>query len=338
MNATVKKPNFLIIFGVPLLIILASILLVLSPAFTEYSNQLAIGITLDLLITLPLVYFLLIRKTKIVKTTVVPVLVLGMVICSIFIPEEHQSTLNIFKTWALPLIEFAVVFYIIYKVRNAIKHFKKHNDNSKDFFETLKETCTEIMPRILVTPFATEIAVFYYGFFSWKKRKLKANEFSYHKDSGTIALLIALMLIIVVETTGLHIWISKWSPVVAWILTILSVYTLLQVFGFTKSMFMRPINIQHGKLHLRYGIMSETKIAIENIESIVQSTKTIEDTEDALKLSLLGELESHNVIITLKNEAQLTRLYGIKKPYKVLALHVDDKNAFVQHVQDALTE
>jgi len=299
-------------------------------------NSISIGITFDLLLTVPVVYFLLIRKTKIPKTTVVPFLFIGMIVCSIILPHQNQYYLDFFKTWILPAVELAIVAYVIYKVSKAIKSYKLNKNESIDFFTTLKDTCYEILPKSMVIPVVTEIAVFYYGFIYWKKRKLNENEFSYHKDSGTISLLIAIILIVAIETVVLHSLLSKWSNIAAWILTFLSIYSGIQLFGFLKSMYKRPISIQNDKLFLRYGIMNETIIDLIDIDSIEVSSKDIELNKETRKLSFLGELENHNIVIHLKVENTLTGLYGIKRKYKNLAFHVDKKIKFKNQINKAL--
>lgn len=336
MEKAIKTRKKLIVFGVPLLIIGMMILISKSSIFINYPNQLSIGITFDLLLTVPLIYFLLIRKTKIPKTTVIPFLVIGLITCTLILPPKNQFYLNLFKTWVFPVIELLVILLIVYKIRKVIKIYKSKKIESFDFYTTLKSTCYEILPKFAVIPVITEISVFYYGFIYWKKRKLKENEFSYHKDSGTIALLGATILIIVVETIILHSLLEKWNSIVAWVLTCLSIYSGIQFLGFIKSMFKRPILIENGKLFLRYGIMSETTINIKDIDSIELQSKDIEENKETRKLSFLGELESHNTIIRLKKEATLIRLYGIKRKYKNLAFHVDNKNEFVTTLQAAI--
>ena len=157
------------------------------------------------------------------------------------------------------------------------------------------------------------------------KRKLNENEFSYHKDSGTISLLIAIIFIVAIETVVLHILLQKWNVTVAWILTFLSIYSGIQLLGFLKSMSKRPILIKDDKLYLKYGIMKETTIDLKSIDSIEISSKDIELNKETRKISFLGELESHNIIIRLKKENELTGLYGMKRKYKNLVLHVDKK-------------
>ncbi len=338
MNRTLNFQKNLIIFGLLLLIIGMMIFIAKSSVFETNSSSLSTGITFDLLLTVPIIYFLLIRKTRIPKTTVVPFLILGMLVCSIILPTENQYYLNIFKTWVFPIVELSIVSYIIYNVNKAIKRYRLKKNENIDFFTALKNTCYEILPKSIVIPVVTEIAVFYYGFIYWKKRKLKENEFSYHKDNGTVALLIAIILIVAVETVVLHILLEKWNVTVAWILTLLSIYSGIQLLGFLKSMSKRPIYIKGDKIYLRYGIMNETTIDLKSIDSIEISSKDIELNKETRKLSFLGELESHNIIIRLKEENTLTGLYGIKRTYKNLALHVDKKIEFKNRINNALQQ
>ncbi|WP_378172117.1 hypothetical protein [Aquimarina sp. SS2-1] len=338
MNKVSNNPHHFIIFGIPTLIIGAMILISKSSVFLSNPNGLSVGITVDLLLTVPLIYFLLIRKTRIPKTTVIPLMVIGFLVCTLIIPAQNQYYLELFKTWVLPVIELSVISYVIYNVRNAIKRYNTYKNESVDFFTTLKTTCNEILPKPLVAPVVTEIAVFYYGFIYWKKRKLKENEFSYHKDSGTVALLIAIIFIIAIETVVLHMLLAKWSTVTAWILTFLSIYSGIQLFGFLKSMYKRPISITNDQLILRYGMMGETIITIANIDSIDVSSSEIELNKETRKLSFLGELESHNVIIRLKKKNTLTGLYGIKRNYKNLVFYIDKKDAFKDSINNHLQQ
>ncbi len=227
-------------------------------------------------------------------------------------------------TWILPIIELCIISFAVYNVRRAILGYKKKKRYSFDFFTTLKRTCYEILPKFLVIPVVTEIAVFYYGFIYWKKRELKKNEFSYHKDTGTISLLIGIIIVIAIETVAFHFFLLRWSSTAAWILTFVSIYSGVQIFGFLKSIPKRPISIYNGKLFLRYGIMSEATIDLKDIDSIDLLLGDIEFDKETRMLSFLGELESHNVVMHLKEENTLTGLYGIKRKFKNLVFHVDD--------------
>ena len=178
MNRIVNAEKNLIIFGIPVIIIGILILIVKSSIFSLNPDALSIGITFDLLITVPFVYFLLIRKTSIPRTTIILFVIIGMVAGSIILPSQNQYYLDLFKTWVFPVLEISVISFVIYKVSQAIKKYKLNRNSSIDFFTTLKTTCYEIFPKHAVMPVVTEIAVFYYGFIDWEKRKLpKRNRF-----------------------------------------------------------------------------------------------------------------------------------------------------------------
>jgi small nuclear ribonucleoprotein (snRNP)-like protein len=98
-------------------------------------------------------------------------------------------------------------------------------------------------------------------------------------------------------------------------------------------MYKRPISIEHNKLYLRYGIMSESIIDINNIISIELSSSDVEIDNDTRNFSFLGNLASHNVVIKLHKEETLIGFYGVKKTYKILLLHVDEKLDFKRRLE-----
>jgi len=334
MNRTLTLNRNLVTFGLPLSLFgLLIFLMKFSPL--AGNNMLSLAITADLLLTVPLVYLLLIRQTDIPKTTAVPVMVVGLLIGSYFLPKDSQTYLALFKTWALPVIELSVLTFVIVKVRSAIGKYKRLKGGNPDFFSTLKSICRETLPSRLVMPFATEVAVIYYGFINWRTRSLEKSEFSYHKESGTPALLGAFIFIIIIETFVFHLLLAKWSEITAWILSVLSIYTALQVFGFARSLAKRPILISENSLVLRYGILNEVEIPFADVDRLELISQSVEEPGFA-KLSLLGELEGHNVVIRLNKENTMVGLYGAKKQFKTIGLHVDEPKEFKEQINQLL--
>ena len=282
MNRTIHINRNLINFGIPLTL-LGTLILLMNSSFLNGNDTLNFAITADLLLTVPLVYFLLIRKSEIPNTTVIPVMIIGLLVGSYFLPQESQTYLSIFKTWALPVIEISILIFVTIKVRRAIKKYKDLKGSIPDFYNALKSTCYEILPKKLVLPFATEVAVFYYGFINWKTKEINENEFAYHKNSGTTALFGGFIMIIGIETVALHFLLARWSIVAAWVLS-------------------------------------------------------LEKNELTKTLSPLGELESHNVIIHLEKENELVGLYGMKKRFNLLGLHIDEPKEFNDRMQNALQQ
>ncbi|WP_240623427.1 hypothetical protein [Brumimicrobium aurantiacum] len=78
------------------------------------------------------------------------------------------------------------------------------------------------------------------------------------------------------------------------------------------------------------------EIPFSDIQKIELSSKSLEKKKFTKTLSPLGNLESHNVIIHLKRENELIGLYGIKKRFNLLGLHIDKPKDFNENMENAL--
>jgi hypothetical protein len=328
-------PKSLLIFGIPVLIFASAYIIVNSATFDLNSSELAAPLTLDLLLTTPILYFFLIRKTKIPNLTVVPLFVIGLLIGYSVLPNEFHGTLDIFKQWVLPILEITVFTIVLLKIRKIRRSFK--DNNSLDFYDALLLATNSEFPKKMAVAMSTEISAIYYGFIHWKKVHLKENQFSYHKNSGTPALLFALILIVAVEVFAMHIWIVNYSVVFAWILSALSIYSALQLFAFGKSLSKRPYRLDAKKLHLKYGILSSAIIDLNNIKEIEKSPLDIKLTADTKTLSPLSSIDAHNVMIIFNQPQIIQSLYGFEKEVKTLLIHVDEKDEFIQKIRDSLS-
>ncbi len=328
-----SKGHLALIFGVPLFLILGITYLSFLPVFA--SQNLSYAITLDLIFTVPIVYFLLIRKTKIPKGTAVTFLILGVVIASYIIPKEHQTIINFAKQFLIPVIEISIFTFVVHRIRKVYKNFKGAKENAPDFMATLRIAVSEILPKKVVEPFVLEIAMIYYCFFAWKKPILPNNAFTYHKRSDVTLIFGVFIGLILVETFAFHILVERWSPIVAWIGTSLSLYSIIQIMGIIKSASRRPILLKDKKVILRFGMMSETEVAYDEIEKVELSQRTISDNPLVKKLGT--ELTSHNVVIYLKKENILHGLFGIKNDFKILSLFVDDHKKFKEEIDQRIS-
>lgn len=338
MTKSISLRSFLIAFGIPLLLILSLVALLQSQVFHANASQLSTFITIDFIVTIPIIYLLLIRKTNVSKLTVAPFLIACIVIASYTIPETNQNLLSIAKTWLIPIVEISVISIVIYKVTKAIKSYPDAAKQGYDFFTTLNETCASIFPKTAAKLVANEIALIYYGFFNFKKVELKTNEFSNYKGSGILSTLGAIIFVVAIELVSIHILVSKWSITLAWILTGLSFYSALQLIGIIRSVPKRPIQILNDSLVLRFGMLSETIIPYSDIESIVfVSADDYKTSKYTKTLSLLGTLENSNIKIQLKSHQNLTFLYGKSKSYNQLYVFVDDHQRFISEVEHKLS-
>ncbi len=309
-----------------------------TPLFNSNPSELSVAITLDLLLTIPLVYFFLIRKSKIPKVTIVPIFGAGMIIASFILPKENQLLLDYARTWVLPVIELTVAAVILFKVRKTVQLFRKESSNEADFYTALKNACRSILPLKVDAIFAMEISVFYYSLFAWKKRKLGRNEFTYHRDSSVMILLGVFLFVLLIETFVVHLLLQGWSSLAAWILTILSIYTAFQLFAILKSISRRPILIGENMLFLKYGLFAEAEIPFDAIKSVELSSRSLKFDKSTRHLSPLKDADSYNVILEANESQKISGLYGVKKTCNKLAFHVDEKEKFYEILTSKLSQ
>lgn len=315
----------------PALVFIFCIILSQTVLFKLNSPLLSKAITIDLLISAPLLYYIFIRKTQVSKTSILLVILAGFFIAKLFLPANSQYFLDGIKIIGIEVIEIFLIILLIFRIRKAIKKQKEGPNRQPDFNHILHDVCREILPKGVAEIFASEISVLYYGLFCWRKKIPSTNEFTYHKKTGSISFLSAIIFLAFIEVFALHMLAARWSTTIAWVLTAIGMYTTIQFLGIIRSITKRLIIISNHQLTVRYGIWKEAIIELENISAVSLSKKIPElAPQPILPLSLLSKLEGHSIIITLKNENQMRGLYGIKRNFKTLLLHVDDKDRFVE--------
>lgn len=334
-TSTIKQNA--IVFLIPLLLLLSLVLILNSDLFNANQHTLSTFITVDFIITIPFIYFLLIRKRQISNLTIAPFLIACVIIASYAIPSANQEVLSLAKTWLIPLVELSVFTFVVLKVRKAIKHYKTISHTHEDFYSALVRTCESLFPKTAAKLVANEIALIYYAFFNFKKLTLQPNEYSNYKGSGILSTLGAIIFVVAIEMVTVHVLSARWSSTLAWVLTILSFYSAFQLIGIIRSVPKRPIAIHENFIQLRFGMLSETKIpyeAIDHIESV--STSAYKKDKDTKTLSLLGDLEHSNMLIHLKTPQELHFIYGKAKTYSKLFFFVDNHQDFKTAIESHL--
>ncbi|MGB1042827.1 MAG: hypothetical protein ACPGU6_05495 [Tenacibaculum sp.] len=332
MYNKISLQNNLLVFGIPLLMILSLVAVVKSSFFIP---KLSPYIIVDFLITIPLVYFFLIRKRKITNKTTISVALLGLAIASFILPKEEQWLLTQIKTFLLPLLEMFLIVFLIIKGRKVIKKVKATKDKSLDFFDVVQQVCSDVFPLGVGNVFAAEISVIYYGVLSWKKKVLQENEYSYHKDSTAVSVILGFLLVVIVEMFVTHAMMKQGNVSGSFILGVLSVYSALQVIAILRSLSKRPvfIDVKNKQLILRFGILANASIPFNQIATIELTTKELPENTTIKYFSPLGSSSGHNLVLHLKEELKFNSFYGFSKKATALAIFIDHKNEFKQSLE-----
>lgn len=326
-----------LIFLLPILFVLSLVVLVHLPFYQTAPASLTYAVIFDLLLTTPLIYFLIIRKRDIPKITVVSVFVLCLIIANYIIPPTHQPFLNQLEFWLIPIVEFGVISYVIFNAQKTIRQFRAEKKATPDFYTAICLACKAALPKRAAMLFAMEISVVYYALFAWTAKPIpKANEFTSYKKNGVISVVYALMMIFLAETFAVHMLVGKWNELLAWVLTWFSLYGCIQLLALARSLPRRLTYIDKAekKLYLRSGFFKETMIDIESIVAIKLTARSLPEDGSIVKFSALGGFGTHNIILHLNEETVLQRIYGLKKPFKSLAIYIDEKALFVNQLNE----
>ncbi|HEV7347969.1 hypothetical protein [Telluribacter sp.] len=330
--------SLLRIYGLPLLIILFSMGLMLSPLLSK-DPALAMGVTYDLTLTVPLVYLFLIRNKSIPKITAIPVFVLGIVLASLLLPEHQRYHLGLVTTYLLPVVELVLLSVIFFYVHKAVRTFRQSAGESRDFYFILKESAVRAVgyPR-LGKVFASEIAMLYYALLAWKKTPKPRNSFTGYKENGITALLGTIIFIGTIELFIAHILLIRWNETLAWVLFFGSLYGIFQILGHIRAIRRRYSEIKENRLLLKYGLFGDMDIELRHIQRVELTTNPVNEADKKVEqLALLKAIESYNVALYFTEKQTIEKAYGVSRECDVVLLHVDNKEEFVEKLNQALS-
>jgi hypothetical protein len=293
----------------------------------ENPGLIAGALTLDLTLLVPLLYYLLlVRSRGWPMLTVLPVFLVSVLIAQRLIPRTQHHVLDLVSFGAV-LAEVALVAVIAHKALQLRRRFRERAATGMDVYESLRESAASVLGPVAGGAVAYEAAVFYYAVAGWTKSpEPDDRSFSVHRRVAYAALMIAVMIALVVETAAVHLLVRLWSPVTAWILTGLSVYALIWMVGDIHAVRLRPVQISDEMLHLRLGLRWTISIPIGSIAAVRAPVGEVRaEKREYLKAVLIG---TPNRRIESKEPVSAIGLYGISRSVTTIDLHIDEPGQF----------
>lgn len=333
-NMVAKIQNNYWPLGLVLLVILTAVAISFSISASANPSQLANAVTADLAITAPILYFFLIRKTSISKLTVVPCFIVGLLIAHLVLPTSERQLLGFLTHYVLPGIELFVLLLVGRNIWQFVRTFRVNGTDSVDKLEVLKKSTAAVLGEGLPARlFTTELSTIYYGLLSWKKSERQSGQhFTHYKKNGLGAVIALWIMVLGAETFAVHILLMKWSVIAAWIASFSSVYLALLFVAHYKATWQRQSWFEQEELHLRYGLSGDIDIPINQIKNIQLTSRTPRDLQNFVKLG--HAFESHNVLIELKEEFEVERMYGKKERTTAIGLMIDDRELLQKYWEE----
>jgi hypothetical protein len=289
-----------------------------------HPEVLAGAVLLDVVIVVPLVYFLLFLRGKKWPVGLVPVFLLSLVGASLVLPGDYRQLLPHVRLLALP-VELALVGFLLWRVRRIFAGLGAGGAET-DVLDRLYQSFCRVLPNLrLASVLAYELSVLYYGLLSWRRRPeaIAQNSFSYHRNSGYSTLILTLMFVSVVEIVGMHLVVRLWSGTVAWVLSALGAYAVLWMAGDYQAVRLRPVVATDDALLVRMGLRWSVSIPYTQIEQVQPFAREASSkrTPGYLHAALLTDPQ---VVLVLRGPVRARGPYGIEKEVQRVGLAVDE--------------
>jgi hypothetical protein len=184
------------------LVIGSNILVYRLESLGPLPTGMALGSLFDFIITIPLlVYFFIIRKRYSLKY-LRPVMLAGYGAAVLIIPHGVLSAYSFVKYILLTgeaaffLLELYVVFKLFVKLPKIIKSYRTNESEIPTFPYRMKQAWERhLQPSRIHDIFLSDVTMFYYSLFSWRKKPTLPDQhmYTYHKKTGTITLYVMLI-------------------------------------------------------------------------------------------------------------------------------------------------
>ena len=335
MRSIGVQRRFLLVFALAVSAVMAAEWIVVhSIAFRQRPELIALAVTFDIVVVLPgLFYFLILRPRNTSPIFVVPVFLLSMVVAARILPPQHQSYLHSLRH-LLPVLEVGLLAYVISRIPAFRRSYREERKNSiyftDAFLSALRKTVGD---RMIVGIVAIEFFLMLFAFAGWflKWKEWRLQSFTYHRKAGYAAILGVLVFVTLMETVGMHIIISRWSIAAAWILTALSIYGILWLFGDFHAIRLHPIVLDNDTLHLRTGLRWSAEIPVSAIADVTFGAPQKRRSKSYLRASVMWP----RAVIHFKEPVTVKGLFGIQRTVTQVGLSLDEPELFREAVMPA---
>jgi hypothetical protein len=307
VSTTLRRPAAHFVLAALTVIVICAA--VLRTARAAGSPEIAAwGVTFDLTITIPgLYWFFLVRPRRVHAITIVPLFLLCLAVASRVVPRGQQEFLRDLKLLVIPL-ELLLVWAVVTK---------------------------RALPPLVARVVRSEMSIFWHAFFAWRKtpNHVDGRAVTFHERSGWGTIVAAFILVIAAEGVAMHLFLARWNTTAAWAWTFLDVWGAIWLIGDYHALRLNRSWLTPTTLHIRVGLRWSADIGLSNIASIEEARDERQwKQKGVLKLAVL---EAPRWMIALREPVIVDGIAGIRKEISAIAMLPDD-DEFVSDVRRAL--
>ncbi len=295
-------------------------------------GALAVGLTLDLVVLVPMLYHvLLVRKRGWPAVTTGVVFLVSLMAAEWVVPPAHQGLLRAMQM-AGASVEVLLVGYVLMKAAWTLRRFRAEEraavaDDLLDRWRMAARAAFDVRP--LADAIAYEGAVFYFAaqFFRRGVRGEApgAGTFTSHRTSGYGFVVFAVVMVAVMEMAGGHLLLRLWSETAAWVHFALGGYGLIWFLGDFEATRRRFIRIGEEALHVRAGLRWSVRIPFAQIASVERAGLSSENEAGHLNAVVFGGAQ---LVVRTGTPVVAEGPYGITREVTSVGLRVDEPARF----------
>lgn len=298
-----------------------------APGYWAKPTVVAPAVAVDLIVGLPFIgWLVLVRGRRMPIAGLLPLAVGGLVLARWWIPSPHQGG---WLRLAGPALELALLAAVGLRVRRfRSRHRTDRADRRLRPLDAAREAAREVLGPRVGDVVVGELAALWYAVTGWGRfgpREEGVHYFPGHKRRGYGAILGALILVMVPETLVVHVLLTRWSALAAWVATGLAAYSVVWLLGDFHAARLNPSAITDGGLSLRVGLRWRVDVPWS---AVVRYLDAAPD-QAAVRMTLLGRPEGW---VELRHPVDVTGLLGMRRRGRFLGVSLDEPDAFRREV------
>lgn len=222
------------------------------------------------------------------------------------------------------------VSFAVWRITKFIRAYKNAPQNLSTHTRIEMMAYDQIKNKFLAATVRRDLLIYYYLFS--KTKMINSDEaYTLHMKTGYGGMVFGFIFVLVLEGIGISYFLHNWSPIIAWIHLILSMYMIIFLISDFKAIKQNPVYLTQTKLHIRLGFREGLEINLGNIEYINNGKlhfETDKKRKDVLNATLLGS-EDPDFEIVLKEPARAIDGLGRRQSINKIYISLDEKEKFM---------
>ena len=275
----------------------------------------ATSIAFDLTVTSTAAFWLFaVRPGHVQRKSLIRVAAIGFVFAKLLVGLGALGMVG-------ALAELVVLVWLAIRIRRIVRRTRELRRLGHGLHASLDTAFSETLrPRALSSALATEVCAAMLAVTGWFRRAPAG--YSMHRNTGFMMMFGVLCALAIVETVGVHLVVMQWSATAALVITILSAYGLLWMFGMAHAVRLSPLRFLGEDLVIERGFQSRLVVPRA---LIADATPVATKVDGALDLAYFDP----NVLLVFREPIAVHGLFGRTKTADRVTISVDDRDRFL---------